>query len=60
MALSLVSDIQLCVKHFHLDQIYYFQNILLMESLPTIQCFHNFPDDKYHWQHLLADYKVSH
>lgn len=58
MALSLFSDTQFCVKHFHLDQIYYFQNILLMVLLSTIQWSDNFPDDKYHWHHLLIRLQV--
>lgn len=38
MTLSLVSDMQLPVKHFHLNQIYYLQNelmIVVMKTLPS-------------------------
>ena len=35
MALSLVSDMQLHVKHFHLNQIYYLQNDFIPTSRPV-------------------------
>lgn len=38
MTLSLVSDRQLPIKHFHLNQIYYLQNelmIVVMKTLPS-------------------------